>query len=276
MKKKLIALTLGSIIATGGIIGGTFAYFNDIESSTANTFSAGTLTMESFRNDIPIEGPMFYTEDSLNGAMGTGLWQPGDSHTRGIYIENTGSLDAKLSKLYAVPEDAVGSDGYNNALAFADQANVIISYYEWAGGNVDSTAWATLLKLSDDYFKNHYNSTANRVRAWWDGKTLDELKQVDMDALAVLREDTLNHVFVAKNALGQDVLFTVKEVYTGELKDLVTPGHDVPASLKKVVKPNQTMLMGYTVQMQNLTPEVNNPLQGKEVRFSFAHEFVQN
>jgi spore coat-associated protein N len=276
MKKKFLAFALGSIIATSGIIGGTYAYFNDTETSTGNTFSAGTLNMSSFRDDIPIEGPMFYTNDSLDGTMGTGLWKPGDSHTRGIYIQNTGSLPAVFNKLYAVPEATDGTEAYNNAMAFANQSNVVISMYEWTGGSVDATAWSLVLKGTDNYIKNHYNTIENQERANNNNLTLDELKLFDMNALSSLHDLLLNQIFVTKNALGEDVFFKVKQVYTGELKNLVNPGHSVPNELKRVVQPGETVYLGYTVMMQDLTPEVNNPLQGKEVKFSFAHEFVQN
>ena len=275
MKKKLIALSLASMIGMGSMVGGTYAYFSDTETSAGNTFSAGTLNMTSFRDDIPIEGPMFYTGDSLGGAMGTGLWKPGDSHTRGIYIENTGSLNGKLKRLYAAPDAVQGTEDYSNAMEFADQSTVVISMYENTSGIVDATAWSLLLKETDTFYKNEYDNWLNNYRAQRNGMTLEELKLDDMKLDAYMKERLLNKIFVTNNASGQNVVFRVKQVYSDSLKHLVNPGSNVAAEFQKVVKPNETMYLGYTVAMEDLTPEKNNQLQGKEVKFSFAHEFVQ-
>lgn len=275
MKKKLMVLSVASMVGISGLVGGTYAFFNDTEASANNSFTAGTLNIESFRDDIPIEGPMFYTNDSLDGAMGTGLWKPGDSHTRGIYFENTGSIAGKLNKLSANPEAPVGSAAFQDAMEFADQSTVVISMYENRGGSVDATAWSLVLKNTDELMKNEYDSWLNRYRAERNGMTLSELKLDDMRFLAYVRETLLEQVFVTKNAVGQNVYFDVKQVYADSLKNLVNPGHDVAGEFQKSIEPFETMYMGYTVTLQDLTPEKNNLVQGKEVKFGFAHEFKQ-
>ena len=87
IKKKLTLLATTGIVGIGLVAGGaTYAIFTDSASNKANSFTAGTLNIESSRDDIPNYGPMFYT-DSTNsnvGAMPTGLWAPGDKKTSRI------------------------------------------------------------------------------------------------------------------------------------------------------------------------------------------------
>ncbi len=218
---------------------------------------------------------MFYTSDSLDGAMGTGLWQPGDSHTRGIYIENTGTLNGDFNSLYAAPEAPVGSQDYLNALEFANQSNIIVSMFEKTEGEIDAKAWSLVLKNTDAFIKSQLFDFTASQQAQAEGKTVEEIKLENLNFLALLKETLLNKIFVTQNAIGQNVYFKVNQVYTGSLKDLINPGVTVPADLQYTIKPGETMYLGYTVQMQDLTPEQNNKLQGKEVKFAFTHEFVQ-
>ncbi|WP_158244605.1 hypothetical protein, partial [Pseudomonas sp. GP01-A3] len=86
------------------------------------------------RHDIPIEGPMFYTNDTSGGKMGTGLWQPLDSHTRGMFYKNDGNVDAMLGSIKA---DYTGTDAQN----FAQQSVVTLMSFKTANGQpLDATA----------------------------------------------------------------------------------------------------------------------------------------
>ena len=79
-KKILISLiTIGavSIIA----IGGTVAYFFDTETSTGNTFSAGTLDLE-----VDSQNPWTSTPFTIGDV------KPGDSGSKTILLKNVGSL----------------------------------------------------------------------------------------------------------------------------------------------------------------------------------------
>ncbi|WAA11841.1 TasA family protein [Fervidibacillus halotolerans] len=96
LKKKL---GLGIISAALGISlvgGGTFAYFNDVETSN-NTFAAGTL-------DLTVEPSVIFNVDNL---------KPGDYMKRYFELQNTGSLDIArvlLDTSYEVI-DAKGDNG---------------------------------------------------------------------------------------------------------------------------------------------------------------------
>lgn len=95
MNKKLwLALaSVATAVAVG--VGGTFALFSASTTST-NNFTAGTLCLTSDRNDgDPVPGPMFYvtaaqgqTPGGIPGTLPTGLWAPGDTHTRTLTVYN--------------------------------------------------------------------------------------------------------------------------------------------------------------------------------------------
>ena len=43
--KKILGLTVVALMVMGLVGGGTWAYFSDVETSTGNTFGAGTLDL---------------------------------------------------------------------------------------------------------------------------------------------------------------------------------------------------------------------------------------
>ena len=140
MKKRNLAwLAVSAVLVTSLAVGGsTYAIFKSTVTN-ANTVQAGTVVITAKRDDVPNVGPMFYTQSVAGavGAMPTGFWAPGDKHTRGLFLENTGTLDAKMTTLTVWPTNAAaqkvtaastGADlnAYNDALLFARQANVKI------------------------------------------------------------------------------------------------------------------------------------------------------
>ena len=44
--KKILGLTIAALLVMALVGGGTWAYFSDVETSTLNTFAAGTLDLE--------------------------------------------------------------------------------------------------------------------------------------------------------------------------------------------------------------------------------------
>jgi predicted ribosomally synthesized peptide with SipW-like signal peptide len=77
------------------LMGGAFAYFTDVETSTGNVMSAGTL-------DIQIANPGgTYGDTVVTGTFNSpaGL-APGDSFTAGpVFLKNAGSID--IHRIYA-------------------------------------------------------------------------------------------------------------------------------------------------------------------------------
>ena len=82
-KKILISLSIIGVVAAIAI-GGTIAYFSDTETSTGNTFTAGTLNLKVGDNDPT--GWNFQIGDI----------KPGDSGFQEVILQNTGSLDGYL------------------------------------------------------------------------------------------------------------------------------------------------------------------------------------
>jgi predicted ribosomally synthesized peptide with SipW-like signal peptide len=82
MNTKIIA-GLVSIAAVAAVAGGaTIAYFSDVETSTANTFAAGTLALD-FDGTTPAT---FAVSNIAPGSFATKYWK----------LENNGSLDGNI------------------------------------------------------------------------------------------------------------------------------------------------------------------------------------
>jgi spore coat-associated protein N len=275
MKKRMAMYMLASTVAFAGLAGaGTYAYFSDTETSEGNKVQAGTLEMTGFRNDIPIEGPMFYTYDGFGpddaGVLGTGLWQPGDTHTRGMFIRNDGTLNAKLNKLYAEAENA-------DAEAFAEQAHVTIAVFEPDSNvflNIDSSEYADLVDAIDQFYKTTFDDLMESLFPNHDQMELEELKEAIKQVHGEVKKLLMEESFRV-DVDGDPVNVDVRHVFQDQLSEFVGNGEVVVPDLQYVVEPGESLFFGYTVSFDDLTPEENNPLQGKEVKFNFATEFVQ-
>lgn len=122
LRKWILVSSLVGVTALGGA-GVTLALLTDSAGPVSSDFVAGTLRLEGNRVDDTLEGPIFYISNVGDGAAGslpggreTGLWAPGDSHTREWQIENVGSLDARLVSIQAAETEAVlGEHGENLA-----------------------------------------------------------------------------------------------------------------------------------------------------------------
>lgn len=89
MNKKIV-ISLSVIAVVSAIaIGGTIAYFNDTETSTGNTFTAGILDLK-VGDDDPASWN-FQVSDI----------KPGDSGSQEVILQNTGSLDGYLHITFA-------------------------------------------------------------------------------------------------------------------------------------------------------------------------------
>ena len=100
IKKKLAMGIATGALAVSMIGGGTYAYFNDVETNVSN-FAAGTL-------DINVAG-----NDAANAIIDVTNIKPGDSMLRTFKLNNTGSLDVSkvfLTSTYSVTNDAKGDN----------------------------------------------------------------------------------------------------------------------------------------------------------------------
>jgi predicted ribosomally synthesized peptide with SipW-like signal peptide len=84
--KKILGLTVVALMVMGLVGGGTWAYFSDVETSTGNTFGAGTLDLT-----VDSENPWASAPISVSNIA------PGDSSTSvNITATNSGSLAGDL------------------------------------------------------------------------------------------------------------------------------------------------------------------------------------
>src|SRR5690606_2805901 len=155
-KKKLATIAATGMVTVGLLVGGaSYALFTDTEANSGNSFKAGTLELTQHRHDVPIEGPMFYVDNNDAGEMGTGLWAPLDSHTRAMFITNTGSLDGKVTQVSAKAK--TGTDAADLA-NFSEQALVTIAVFEAPDGVIfDDSVYEWANKEFDKAFKRGMN-----------------------------------------------------------------------------------------------------------------------
>lgn len=91
-KKILISLSvIGAVAAIA--VGGTLAYFSDTETSTGNTFTAGTLNLTVSDADPLVDK---FTVTNV---------KPGDSSFKDWALKNTGSIDGSLDIAFSLLVD---------------------------------------------------------------------------------------------------------------------------------------------------------------------------
>jgi len=87
MKKILISLMAIALVI--GLVGaGTMAYFSDTETSSANTFTSGTLVLKLANDNAT------WTDGVTGTWVSPAGWAPGQSFTSTLYLKNTGSVGA--------------------------------------------------------------------------------------------------------------------------------------------------------------------------------------
>ena len=99
MKKKIL-FSLMTIALVGALVsGGIFAYFSDIETSTGNTFTAGTLNLVPSTAGTGPAGKYTVTagSDGINGNVVFTKLAPGDSGTITWTLTNDGNLAGALN-----------------------------------------------------------------------------------------------------------------------------------------------------------------------------------
>ncbi|MDD4876830.1 MAG: TasA family protein [Dehalococcoidales bacterium] len=113
--KKIMGLTVAALLIMGLVGGGTWAYFSDTESSTNNTFTAGTLNLTPSiagtgpAGKVTVSDPA--TGDGIDVNVAYANLVPGDSGTITWTLENSGSIDGDLTILSTVTftENGAGS-----------------------------------------------------------------------------------------------------------------------------------------------------------------------
>jgi spore coat-associated protein N len=91
LNKVLIAL-MTIVVVIGLVGGGALAWFSDTETSSANSFAAGTLNLTVDGKDDP-SVPMYFNGSNITDHEGN--IKPGDTANVTIDLDNTGSLKGK-------------------------------------------------------------------------------------------------------------------------------------------------------------------------------------
>lgn len=84
--KKILGLAIAALLVVGLVGGATWAYFSDVETSTDNTLTAGTLDLNMAGGDTDVK---ILTTNIDNVA-------PGDSGSDTCILANVGTLDGEL------------------------------------------------------------------------------------------------------------------------------------------------------------------------------------
>jgi spore coat-associated protein N len=286
IKKKIGLYTATGMVGISLIIGGsTFALFTDSASNTNNTFKAGTLDVTAERDDVPNYGPMFYTNSPDNGnvvgAMPTGYWAPGDKHTRALFLENTGSLEAKLKSVSIIPTNSTNTEvnasstgndlaAYNDAVTFGKQADVII----W---NIKRAGFLPPLSPSD---MDVVNEGLTYAYEQWillnpNFSFLDD--QQKAEAL-----NFINSAFLAWiNTRGNDtnsIVGNIDNMHKVKLENLLsTPFNASPFGIS--IEAGESAMLGFTVDFLKNPPAGSgldpNSMQGKNVYLTFKTDWEQ-
>ena len=123
MNKKILLSVMVITLASALIGGGIYAVFSDVETSTGNTFTAGTLNLVPSTSGTGPGGKYTVTAggDGVNGNVVFEELAPSDSGSITWTLQNDGSLDGTLTMASDVtfddngtnePEDAVsGNNG---------------------------------------------------------------------------------------------------------------------------------------------------------------------
>jgi spore coat-associated protein N len=150
IKQKLGLGVASAALGLSLIGGGTYAYFNDVETSN-NTFAAGTL-------DLAVNPSTIIDVDNL---------KPGDAMYRTFKLENNGSLgisSVDLKTAYTVDSDNVNADDMGK--------HIMVHFLE----NADKTAWTPFVGIdyndviSSTTLYDLQNMTPDAVESvveWW-------------------------------------------------------------------------------------------------------------
>ncbi len=97
--KKIIGLAIAALLVLGIAGVGTFAFFSDTETSTGNTFTAGTLNLVATTNGTSSTPHIVVTAggDGLNGNVVFSKIKPGDFGTMTWTFTNDGDMSGNLT-----------------------------------------------------------------------------------------------------------------------------------------------------------------------------------
>jgi predicted ribosomally synthesized peptide with SipW-like signal peptide len=233
---KKIIFSLLAVALCVGMIGSAFAYFTDVETSSGNTMSAGTLNVQIANAGGP------YGDTAVTGAFNSpdGLYPGQEFETLPVYIKNVGSID--VQRVYARFGNYSESDGTVVEPEGTGSANNIGDYLklEYYAESLDGGAWQ--YETFVDGIGGQGQANADAYIEFWNGRG------------AGLAEDgviSLKDLVRARNYGSGDMVTTLCMLDGG---NAAGPLH-----------PNSTIAFKFKFQ---LVPETPNAIQGDSASFS--------
>jgi len=133
--KKILFVLMACVLCVG-LVGGAFAYFSDTETSTGNTFTAGTMDLQISKDG----GVNWYNDNTMTWSAPTG-WAPGDTTTLIVDIKNMGTTGALIGGVGG--SNLYNPDGLANVINITELDATEYGYGDWMGAPV-SGYWDTV------------------------------------------------------------------------------------------------------------------------------------
>jgi predicted ribosomally synthesized peptide with SipW-like signal peptide len=151
--KKVLFSVMSLMVVVGLVGGGAFAYFSDTETSTANTFTAGSLDLAM----NPTAAGAIVTEPNT---------QPGQEYgPYSVSFENIGTLPGKVFVNLSIDQTNVDVDQTGQGTGeYRDAA------YGGNGVNVSPDDYAKKLIVTQAYL----DGTSTNVADWWAQQSINE------------------------------------------------------------------------------------------------------
>ena len=134
--KKIIGLSIVAVLIIGMVGAGTWAYFSDTETSTGNTFTAGTLDLNLDSGNVNV---IKFTVSNANpGESGYGTWILDNTGNLGGYIDIENISFSNAENYDAATDSAESEDDGDTSNATGGGelgANLDIELFWDDGGN---------------------------------------------------------------------------------------------------------------------------------------------
>lgn len=214
-KKKLLALGMVAALSTTAVVGGTLAYFSDVDTQT-NTFTTGNVAIDLWEdfgdNDestleklIPTTGKD--TEGNIINAI-----------EKEVYVENTGSEDAYVRVHIAIPQ--ILDDG---ADTFDASANVL--HFNYDNESIGEGKWDWSKSADDGKYVGNWNFYTAQIEGIWYnvyvvtyGDSLAGTVTASKDATkATTTVDAIHQVYLDAKTSNEDIT-KINETLQGDWK----------------------------------------------------------
>ena len=147
--KKILGLTVAALLVMALVGGGTWAYFSDTETSSNNTFTAGTL-------DLTLTDA---SEDGTDAETATWVFsgmKPTDSGTATLTINNAGNIAGflDLSSVALVETEETNPESETNIEGDGDLGGLLKVWMFWdkdGDGTFDEGDDANIYGTSEEY-----------------------------------------------------------------------------------------------------------------------------